>query len=126
MSTTVRSQHLTEPDQAFSVTVGSGAVANTVTILDATTARLIFGAGGAPRLTLDTLISTNLTLKSLTGITSQSIFDVISTHVTEADQNISLFVGSGAPYPRRRLRIIRFYPLMRLAPDTRVTISGSE
>jgi len=96
MSFTIRSQHAVEPDQSLSFTVGSGTPITADTVIDASTAKLIFAAGGSSRLTLDTTVRTELTLKSPSGITAQSAFNVISTHVTEADQSISLSVGSGS------------------------------
>ncbi len=96
ISLSIRSQNAIELDQFLSFTVGSGSVTTADCIIDASTARLLFAAGGSTRLTLDTLVNTALTLKSPTGITAQSVFDIISTHVSEADQFLSLFVGSGA------------------------------
>jgi len=95
ISLSIRSQNAIEADQSLSFTVGSGDVANTDTIIDASTARLLVAVGGATRLTLDVLTTTALTLKSPSGITAQSSFDVVSTHVIESDQNIGIFVGSG-------------------------------
>lgn len=95
MDLTIRSQHLTEADQSLSITVGSGSITTASVSVSASTAKLIFAAGGSPRLTLDTTTRTDLILKSLPGVTSQSSFSIISTHVSEADQSLELFVGSG-------------------------------
>jgi len=95
ISLSLRSQNAIELDQSLSITVGSGSITSADIVIDASTAKLLIAVGGSTRLTLDTLVNTALILKSPTGITAQSSFDVVSTHVSEADQNISIFVGSG-------------------------------
>lgn len=95
ISLSIRSQHPTEADQFLSLTIGSGAAVNVDGIIDTSAAKLKFAVGGANRLTIDVLATTAMFLKSPSGITATSSFEVISTHVTEADQNIGIFVGSG-------------------------------
>ena len=97
MTFTIRSQDAVEADQSLSFLVGSGSVTTADCLIDASTAKLLIGAGGANRITLDTTSITELTLASLSGVTSQSVFNVTSTHVSEADSTISLSVGSGDP-----------------------------
>lgn len=95
ISLSIRSQNAIEADQFLSLSVGSGAAINVDAIIDTSAGKLKFAVGGANRLTIDVTANTSMILKSPSGITAQSFFDVVSTHVTEADQNIGIFVGSG-------------------------------
>jgi len=95
ISLSLRSQNAIELDQSLSITVGSGSITSADIVIDASTSKLLIAVGGSTRLTIDALTSTAMILKSPIGITAQSSFSVISTHVTESDQAIEMFVGSG-------------------------------
>ena len=81
--------------QSLSLSIGAGTVASTDAIISTTTAKLNIEAAGANRILLDAALGSDLTLTTPAGVTAQSVFNVVSTHVSDPDQSIALGVGSG-------------------------------
>lgn len=91
----IRSQHASEADQNYSITVGSGSVTSADVVLSASTAKLKFEAGGAQRLEIDTTTATDLNLTAPSGGATAS-FNVTSTHAVDPDNTIDMTISSGS------------------------------
>ena len=74
-STSFRSQHASEADQTFGITIGSGSVTTADTVLAASTAKLKIEVGGAQRIEIDATTGTDVEQKAIGVSPTYALFN---------------------------------------------------
>jgi hypothetical protein len=90
----ITSVHVSDADNTLSMSIGAGSSGQA--LIDTTTSDLVFGAGGANRLFLETSFDTTLKLETPSGTSVPAIFRLHSHHVTDPRNDFFISQQSSA------------------------------